>query len=309
MTEIVNEFAWSVSRHREFQECPRRYYLAHYAFWGGWEREASALARACYRFTKMKNLDMWAGEIVHGTIEWVLRRLWEEKPVTRDAARGYAVERLRQGWRESKERQWERDPKRRVNLFEHYYGIEIPKERTDEIKEHVLRCVENFWTSEVFAFIRSVDRTAWKAIEKRDAFHLGDVKVWVKIDFALAHNERFYIYDWKSGREGADDLRQLACYALYARAHWKVPYDRLRIVPVYLRELSEAGVQEYAVSPEQLIEAKEEILQSAAHLRARLVDPERNLARMEDFPMTTETWRCRRCFFQEVCYGGRFAGE
>jgi len=306
MTEIANEFAWSLSRHREFQECLRLYYLARYAFWGGWAWGASELAKKCYRFTKMKNLDMWAGEVVHEAIEWTLRRLWESKPVTLEHVRERVIARLRRGWLESKERRWEQDPKRYVNLFEHYYGIEVPKERTEEIKVRALQCVENFWTSDVFAFIRSVDRAAWKALEKTDVFHLNEVKVWVKIDFALAHESMLYIYDWKSGREDAEDLRQLTCYALYAMERWAFPYDRIRIVPVYLQE----GVfQEHALEPEHILEAKEEILQSIARMRARLEDPERNLARMEDFPMTSETWRCRRCFFQEICYGGKFEGE
>ncbi|MCS6817466.1 MAG: PD-(D/E)XK nuclease family protein [Blastocatellia bacterium] len=305
MAEITNEFAWSVSRHRAFHDCLRMYYLAHYAFWGGWEWGASELARKCYRFTKMKNLDMWAGEVVHAVIEWTLRRLWERKPVTEQDLRARAISRLREGWKESKGRQWEQDPKRRLNLFEHYYGIEVPPERTEEIKGRVLRCLENFWASEVFAFIRSVDRGAWKAIERIGTFHLNGVKVWVKIDFALAHQEKLYVYDWKSGQEDAEDLQQLTCYALYAMERWAIPHDRIRIVPVYLQD---GTFREHTLRPEEVIEAKEEILQSIARMRARLVDPERNLARPEDFPMTTETWRCQRCFFQEICYGGRYTG-
>jgi len=305
MAEIANEFSWSVSRHRSFHECLRQYYLAHYAFWGGWEWGASELAKKCYRFTKMKNLDMWAGEIVHGVIEWALQRLWERKPATVEDLRERALRLLREGWKESKSRAWEQDPKRRLNLFEHYYGIEVSRERADEIKGRVMRCLENFWASEVLAFIRSVDRAGWKAIERKGWFRLNGVTIWVKIDFALSHAGTLYIYDWKSGQEDAGDLRQLVCYALYAMEQWAVPYDRIRIVPVYLHE----GVfREHVVHPEQIIEAKEEILQSIARMRARLVDPERNLARPEDFPMTSETWRCRRCFFQEICYGGRYGG-
>lgn len=305
MGEIANEFGWSISRHRSFQECLRLYYLAYYAFWGGWAWEASELAKKCYRFTKMKNLDMWAGEVVHETIRWALQRLWEHKEVTLDALQKYALAQLRRGWVESKERRWEQDPKRSVNLFEHYYGIEIPRERTEEIRTRVLQCVENFWRSDVLAFIRSVEPRAWKAIEKTDTFPLNGVKIWVKIDFALAHAGTLYIYDWKSGREDAEDLRQLVCYALYAMEKWAFPYDRIRIIPVYLRE----GVfQEHGLQPEQIIEAKEEILQSIERMRARLDDPEQNLARMENFPMTSERERCRRCFFQEICYGGRWHG-
>jgi hypothetical protein len=35
-----------------------------------------------------------------------------------------------------------------------------------------------------------------------------------------------------------------------------------------------------------------------------LVDPEKNVARKEDFGMTDDRSTCEWCFFQEMCFGG-----
>ncbi len=303
MAELKNEFSWSVSRHRHFQECRRLYYLHHYAHWGGWEYGADERTKKCYYFTKMHTLESWAGEIIHRMICHTLKRLWQGQSPRLDALKQQAIEHLRNGWTQSKERLWEQNPKKFVNLFEHYYRIEIPPERTADLKARVLTCLENFWNSPVLRFIRSVDPSGWKAIEQLNRFRLGEISVWIKIDFALVHQGFLYIYDWKSGKEEAEDRKQLVCYALYALDQWGVSPERTIIIPHYLRENT---FREYTLTAEQIIDTKEEIFQSAAEMLALLDDPRENRGRMESFPMTTDQRKCERCFFQEICYGGRF---
>lgn len=303
MTELKNEFSWSVTRQRNFEECQRCYYLSYYAHWGGWEVGADALTKKCYQLTKMKNLDTWAGDIVHTTIEATLKRLRTASPISLDWMRDSALAKLRSGWKESKEKRWQDRPKQYLNLLEHYYDFEVPKERTDEIKNKVFLCLENFWSSDVFAFIKAVTPSEWKALEELQSFVMGGIKVWVRIDFAMSHQDVLYIYDWKSGREDEDDVRQLVCYALYAMDAWSVPYNRIKIIPVYLKgNLS----HEHTLTPEQIIEAKEQIFQSASRMLSLLDDPRENRASKANFPMTTETRKCKRCAFQVICYGGRY---
>ncbi|HXF06763.1 MAG TPA: PD-(D/E)XK nuclease family protein [Blastocatellia bacterium] len=303
MTELKNEFSWSVSRHRAFETCRRLYFLHHYAHWGGWEYGADEQAKKCYLFTKMHTLDSWAGDIIHRTIAAALKRLWQGQSPNLDAMKQQAIKHLRDGWTQSKERLWEQNPKKFVNLFEHYYRIEISPERTAELKARVLACLENFWNSPVLRFIRSVDRSGWKAIEQLTRFRLGEIPIWIKIDFALLDQGHLFIYDWKSGREDEEDRKQLVCYALYAVDQWGIPPDRITIVPFYLRE---NAVREYTLTAEEIINTKEEIFQSAAEMLALLDDPRENRGRIENFPMTTDRRKCERCFFQEICYGGRF---
>ncbi len=302
MAELRNEFKWSVSRYRHFQECQRLFYLSHYAFWGGWRLDADELSKTCYRLTKMKNLDTWAGEIVHQGIEETLQRVRAQQPVSLDAIVSEAVNRLRKGWRESINEDWRQDPKRRVNLFEHYYHQEIPRARTDEIKQRVTQCLESFWHSQTFQFIQRVEPKYWKTIEQFQEFQLDNFTIILKMDFALEHEGWLYIYDWKTGQQNDKDLVQLVCYALYAMKMWRFPVDRIKIILAYLRQ---NDFVEHHPTPEEVIQAQDRILEGCYQMLASLTDPENNVATIENFPMTLEQWKCRRCFFWEVCYGHR----
>ncbi|MFT7519705.1 MAG: hypothetical protein ACI9MC_001848, partial [Kiritimatiellia bacterium] len=73
MAELKNEFSWSWSRHRAFGECARRYWLNHYAFWGGWSRGSPA--REIYIQKKLNSRPQWIGTTVHEAAEWVLKQV------------------------------------------------------------------------------------------------------------------------------------------------------------------------------------------------------------------------------------------
>jgi hypothetical protein len=300
MAELKNK--WSVTRDRHFQECRRLFYLSHYAFWGGWQLNADDFTKSCYRFTKMKNLDTWAGEIVHDQIQDVLSRVRFGQPVDLDSVIAGAVNKLRTGWVQSKNEEWRVDPKRRVNLFEHYYNRDVPRERTDDIKQRVIQCLENFWRSPVFEFIRHVQSKDWKSLEDFQEFELGHFTIIVKMDLAFEHDGRLYIYDWKTGQQDGKDVMQLVCYALYAMKVWGYRVDQIKIVLAYLRD---NVFQEYQPSPQDIIEAQDRILEGCHQMQASLTDPRANVASIENFPMTFERGRCQRCFFWEACYGDR----
>src|SRR5512133_465526 len=57
-------FSWSVSRHDTFASCRRRYYYSYYA---AFEDEEIR------RLKKLSALPLWAGSLVHDTIEQFLR--------------------------------------------------------------------------------------------------------------------------------------------------------------------------------------------------------------------------------------------
>ncbi|MBI3949159.1 MAG: PD-(D/E)XK nuclease family protein [Acidobacteria bacterium] len=302
MTDLKNEFRWSVSRYRHFQECRRLFYLNHYAHWGGWELNADEFAKTCYRLTKMRNLDTWAGEIVHEGICETLHKVRLNQPVSLAAMTAEAIQKLRVGWTQSKNEEWRLDPKRRLNLFEHYYNRQIPRERTDEIKQRVAQCLENFWHSPTFQFIQQVGADQWKCLEEFQSFELANFTVSLRIDFALQYNGLLYIYDWKTGQQDGEDLMQLVCYALYGMKTWRFAVDRIKIILAYLRQ---NVFVEHVPTPEEIIEAKDRILDGCYQMVSSLTDPEANVASIDNFPATLDRWKCTRCFFWEACYGNR----
>lgn len=269
---------------------------------GGWRLDADDFAKLCYRLGKMKNLDAWAGEIIHEVIRGTLEKVRDGRPTSLAAMTSEATEMLRAGWTQSRREQWRIDPKRAINLFEHYYHLDISRERTDEIKRRVEECLESFWRSPAFDLIRRSDPRQWKCVDEFQSFQLQGFTVALKIDFAMEHHGRLYIYDWKTGRPQPEDRVQLACYAFFGRRVWGVPAHRMKLIPAYLRHhLFDA----YEVTPSDLIDTQDYILQACHRLLTLLRDPVANRAVMEDFPMTSDRRTCQRCCFWEACYGNR----
>ena len=59
-----SEFSWSVSRHDTFARCRRRYFYSYYV---------APVDPEIERLKKLSALPMWAGSVVHETIEAVLK--------------------------------------------------------------------------------------------------------------------------------------------------------------------------------------------------------------------------------------------
>ena len=304
MKKLVNELSWSVSRAQLFQSCPRAYYYNYYGAWGGWETEASPTARKLYILKNIKPLAMWAGSIVHSLIKESLDEFARSGQRPEGASlQERARARMNAGWRESVQREWEQYPSRRTNLFELYYGNgrTLPVETTNAIRERVFTCLESFVMSPVVHEILAMPYASWKTNDVLDTFVCNDVKIWCAIDFAYVDaNGVCHILDWKTGIENRSTLRQqLACYALYAMGKWSLPLDKLNLHGVFL--LDGGRRSDYPVQPELLVSVQDQIVTSYQAMRAKLRDPERNLAEEDDFPCVPTEYSCAQCGFREVC--------
>jgi hypothetical protein len=303
MAELKNELKWSHSRQSNWNTCRRLYYLSHYAHWGGWKPSTDARTRQCYILTKMVNLPMLAGSVVHKVIETVLKdlRAGSTRPVADWVDEGR--KRLNEGWKQSRDGGWKQDPKRNVNLFEHFHGLEVGKGTIDRTRERVTQCIENFFATGAWSAIRETSTQQWECIEELESFNLGDFGVWVKIDFAMKDCERVvHLFDWKTGREDDAHRDQLMAYALFARRAWRFPPDRIRLVPVYLREGTSDVIR---VKEDDLKKAEQRILGACEAMANACDDPVANSASIENFPMVEDRRVCARCFFQSVCYEER----
>ena len=56
------EFAWSISRQRKLDQCPRGYFYTYYLHWNGWLDDAPTEARVAYRLGKLTSLDALLGQ-------------------------------------------------------------------------------------------------------------------------------------------------------------------------------------------------------------------------------------------------------
>jgi DNA-directed RNA polymerase subunit RPC12/RpoP len=134
------------------------------------------------------------------------------------------------------------------------------------------------------------------------SFEVGEATVFLRMDLAYRSREgRVVIVDWKTGRgEGRFSEVQLAGYALYAaRQGWVQEPEEIETELAYL------AIPRYVrrrIDRRKLEIAQAFIEKSASSMKALLIDPLGNLARLEDFPMIDRPRVCRRCNFRRLCF-------
>jgi len=274
--------------------------LNYYGAWGGWEDGANAAARLAYRLKQIVTLEMWIGDIVHRLIEGQVNRVRRGfRPMPQPLReQGRAI--LNQEWRQSLDQRWRENPKHNRNLFEHYYAIGISDERRAELRDRLFACLDHFCALPLLDRLAALDPNAWLAVEQLDTFLVDRVPVYIKIDCAARVEGRTLIIDWKSGRASDRDLQQVACYGLYAMQKWNIGFESLGAALVYLLENT---TSETPITADRALALQERIVTGIQAMCEALADPAGNVAREEDFPMTDQKRRCRRCDFHEICYG------
>jgi CRISPR/Cas system-associated exonuclease Cas4 (RecB family) len=282
-------FSWSASRHDSFQTCHRRYFFSYYASHDDPEIK---------RLKRLSALPLWAGSVVHETIEKFLKThdALPSPEVQEAIARAAVHEDMLQGWRQS-----EAGPDG-FRLFEHEYAQPVDQEDKKILVTTVMRSLKNFFKSATLREAFAAGKERWLTIEDLVSFHVGPTEVFLRMDLAYREpSGHVVIVDWKTGRsEGRFNEIQLAGYALYAAEKgWVSSPEELSTELAYL------AVPRYVrrrVDEERLREARAFIEKSASRMRALLLDPERNLARREDFPMIERPRVCRRCNFRRLCF-------
>ena len=306
MADIVNEFAFSWSRHKMFYQCARKLYWQHYGSWGGWESEAPNDAKIAYRLKQIKNLAMLVGETFHAELAEILRRR-EPAPravpveqLTTDMER-----RLIKHLRESRNADWERygDVKRYTILFEDYYQAGVDAQMETDAKASLHRCVEGLAAD---PFGRRAFAVPKERLRHIDPKNVADNRVswnglvlYASPDLVVDDEHGgLHIVDWKTGKPYKPNLAQLAVYGIFVTEKFGVPLERLTAHLIYVS----AGTREKHDVIEGVEEAKREIATYVEDVKERLTDPEANLAGdIERFPMTERRALCRTCNFRELC--------
>ena len=300
--EFKNRFSWSFSRDNAFNACKRKYYYSYYGSWGGWNKDADELSKKLYLLNKMSSLPMLAGTIVHDEVERALKAVRYGRNADIVKSKENVIKVFKQSWAQSKNKDWEDNPKWKTNLFEHFYNQKPTDEALLDIRDIMLNSIDGFFASDSYRFIQTMSDSQWLAIEDLDSFEVHGAKLWVKLDFAIRHGERVYIYDWKTGKVAKENEVQLAIYALYAQQKWDVDLKLIRLFDVYLNQQLPVKVK----PTKRLIDsAKVFIETSIDSMKELLTDVENNKTEIDLFPMVgedRESYPCSYCSFQTVCF-------
>jgi hypothetical protein len=293
---VATDFSWSVSRHDSFNTCRRKYFYSYYA---------SNDDPEIKRLKKLSALPLWAGNVVHGTIENFLKtRDAIPSPEEQDAIVKAAVHGdMLTAWRESEQGVGvDESGAFRFRLFEHEYQVPVDADDKKIVVGIVMRSLRNFFRSDLLKDVMAAGRARWLTVEDLVSFEVAGVPVFVRMDLAYRDRDgRVVIVDWKTGRgEGRFSEVQLAGYALYAAQQgWVQSADELRTELAYL------ALPRYVrrtVDQKRLDHARSFIAKSASNMKALLIDPMGNLGRLEDFAMVERPQVCRRCNFRRLCF-------
>ena len=303
MTRLINQFQYSHSRHKAFAECQRKYYLSAYEMWDGWDLNAPPEKKLAYRLNKQTNLPAWAGMIVHESIKHSIIYGFPDHLPPLETIQGYAIRTMRTGWRQALEKRYKFRPKGNLNLFELYYGLDVPRDTAYAVKDKVLLCLANFVKSKL-PKIAGIPRKDRLETDDFTSFLLNGVKVALAIDFAYRRGDEIHIYDWKTGRKREEHLEQVNTYALYAASKWGVDPENIFVHLCYLHDDYEECFQ---MTEPELLSMQEKIEQRAESMARKLRGPTdaNEPLPIEKFPMTEDRWKCERCSFYESCYGTR----
>lgn len=285
----MDGFSWSASRHDSFATCRRKYYYAYYA-----ANEDAEIKR----LKKLSALPMWAGSLVHETVEGFLKAHDTLPPAEVQEAiiRAAVHSDMRNAWRESEAGSLP------FRLFEHEYGVPVEQEDKRLAVNTVMRSLRNFFRSETLREALAVGRGQWLALEDLVSFHVGEVEVFLRMDLAFRGRDgRVVIVDWKTGRaEGRFNEMQIAGYALYAvEQGWVSDPEE---ITTELNYLVVPRSRRRTVKRSQIEDARRFIARSARDMKALLLDPLGKVARLEDFPMIDRPRTCRRCNFRRLCF-------
>ncbi|MCL4460894.1 MAG: PD-(D/E)XK nuclease family protein [Nitrospirae bacterium] len=309
MAELVNRFSYSLSQGNQFRTCERQYWFSRYGSWGGWEKDALPLSREAYRLKKLTNRYLWTGNRVHETIRHTLDLLRSGSQPDPVGTRDRLLEQLRQDFRGSRDHPRKTPgPKNKVLLLEH----EDPDSGVSDtqwkgVVDRALSAIDGFFRSEAFRLIQKTGYASLlrndDVLESMDSAVEGFVfPVYVTIDVALDTPEGILILDWKTGKPDASGSHeeQLGIYALFSKKKWATDPGRIRFSPVYLSYAPER-LDLSPVTEGMLDLATENIRTNAGKILQKIDDPERGVARMENFRTTEDPSECRRCVYRTLC--------
>lgn len=298
-------FTWSLSRHKSFLDCRRKYAYDYYFGHNGWHQDANSLAKNSYRLKKITNLEMLFGNTVHDLIFQVTQQFIKTGYLPPAAE---LVNRIRNvlntAFLDSMKRKehWAAKPKYYKMLHEIYYSGSLPAQKVQEIQERLAVCIDHFFSSKTFTDISEKPNMKFIEAERFRYMELNHIKVVVVMDFVYQDTEKgkWIIVDWKTGKESFEDRHQLALYALYIMQKFKLKsLDEIEVRNEYLLTGTSRTHQLSSVDLEKL----EELFGlSVGEMLQYVADSEQNKPYgLDAFAKTEHEKKCERCNYKELC--------
>ncbi|MCX6819620.1 MAG: PD-(D/E)XK nuclease family protein [Candidatus Aenigmarchaeota archaeon] len=273
------KFAWSNSRHSQWQECKKQYYFNYIAKWDGLPGDPGR--DKLYQLSDLQRLVFLKGSLLHEVIKQQINNQRVDRPVSAEAAKSFFISELERA-----------NSNQEKCITEAFNGFPIAEEEFKNIEIDGIKQIDNFcniiWNN--YKNVMYIDH------EKNDMFSVDNINLRVKCDFLAKNNETFVVTDWKTGSEGFDDINesiQMSAYILWVHSKYKAPLDKIIGEVVYLKSCNSEIVKK---SEKELKEFKEFILRSSQEMLE--VNSEK------DFPASPNR-NCKGCNFATICEDGK----
>lgn len=300
------EKSWSISKMKTLENCERDYYYTYYGSHNGWIYTSTDEQKIAWRLKKLSNLWMCFGDVVHREIKGIINICKKDKTKFMNAIRfnEITLNKLRNIIRESIQKyntkEWDEYPKG-IMLQEYYYGDKISKQIGDELKERLIKCVNNFYVSKTFEEILKEETIIIENDEDIfSSINYEGLKVYSKIDLLYKDYDGYYvIVDWKTGKISDGDKEQLLVYAWYVMEKYGVHYSRIKGRIEYLLD---GHVEEILFKLDDIEYIKSKVLNDLKIINYYLDDISLNKAKKkEEFQKTFKTYKCANCKFRMLC--------
>ncbi len=295
------EFAWSISRQRKLDQCPRAYFYTYYLGWNGWLDDAPAETRVAYRLGKLTSLDALLGQQID-----VRARELEA------AARGGAVlpsadeletrtrEALRQLWTRSKNGRaaFEARPNR-VTMLRSLYMDQDTQPETDRLNQKAGPSMQGLLATSHWDRLRACGDAGHVEVPDFASFQHDGVKVFAAPDLAYVEGGVLHVIDWKTGREDESNPTQVLLQMWWALE----TYPELEGLEIrgYLEYVTAGQTQPVEAAPGFREQAAETVHAGVAQLRALLADADQNVPLEMAAFERRESGLCRTCNFFPIC--------
>lgn len=290
---------WSVTRHRAFNGCRRRYWFDYYGSRDGWRSSAPPEARKLYRLKRLHGPSQWLGILVHEAAAQALDAARGKGGPSEAALKELTIRRAKRAVQDARAGLPALDPKRYVGFSAMHYGEELRAGSWEGVIEELGSLLDSLVAHPVFRRLVSVPERILE-VEEMHRIHLGDVPAWVSLD-ALVRDGRggLVVLDWKTGRFHVDATvdHQLGVYAAYAQQ--VSPRARTVGLHVDVRRGRHRRIDLSAADAEKAVTTATASFQA---MRAMLPDSEQNDAPRDLFPVRpADDPLCTTCRYREAC--------
>jgi hypothetical protein len=276
---------WSYSRRSLLEQCPRRYY---YQYYGSTSRKAKGESqKETLRFLRaLSNRYLLAGKILHS----VIREYFNEKFAS-------GVESVPDELLNRTQYRYRRAKQNSQVLLEFYYDLPDAEELYIQSEAELLNAVTNFINNPALLPFRQGGSQQEARIEKRFKVNIGPILGIGQSDLVYPDGSKIVIVDWKMRPGAANEILQLAFYALWATKEYGCSLDNIALYKVHL---STNDIVPLIILPENLERTKARIIQDVEIMQ--MLEKYGKEANARAFTPCGHALVCALCQFQGVCH-------